>query len=230
MQKSMRNNPSHSTSLTASAALRAAGGQIFEGGQQRHPHGKRGLLAVLLCRACCSSVRGRPGHHAASRTSTSSSKFVHSIDLAACVSLEMAFAVAQDGQVAGTDARKGGARPARVRGPFMAFIYRFFRTFCYHVLWPPRRVLVCMMGMLDRLCLSVSDILRVTLVACAQRTSRGSFAFACVAAHRPRQFNVWIVEKTKQILGLRTSSALRSGHGRSPRRSMGGPPDRGNII
>ena len=73
-------------------------------------------------------------------------------------------------------------------------------------------------------------ILRVTLVACAQRTSRGSFAFACVAAHRPRQFNVWIVEKTKQILGLRTSSALRSGHGRSPRRSMGGAPDRGNII
>ena len=88
--------------------------------------------------------------------------------------------------------------------------------------------LVC--SMLDRLCLSVSDILRVTLVACAQRTSRGSFAFACVAAHRPRQFNVWIVEKTKQILGPRTSSALRSGHGRSPRRSMGGPPDRGNII
>ena len=60
----------------------------------------------------------------------------------------------------------------------MALVYRCFRTFCYHVLWPPRRVLVCMMGMLDRLCLSVSDILRVTLVACVQRTSRGSFAFA----------------------------------------------------
>ena len=72
----------------------------------------------------------------------------------------------------------------------MASIYRFFRTFCDHVLWPSRRVLVLMMGMLDRLCLSVSDILRVTLVACVQRTSRESFAFACAAAHRPRRFMV----------------------------------------
>ena len=54
----------------------------------------------------------------------------------------MACAVAQDGQAAGTEARKGGTRPARMGGPFMALVYRFFRTFCYHVLWPPRRVLV----------------------------------------------------------------------------------------
>ena len=45
----------------------------------------------------------------------------------------MASAVAQDGQAAGRDGRKGGARPARVGGPFMAFMYRFFRTFCDHV-------------------------------------------------------------------------------------------------
>ena len=69
----------------------------------------------------------------------------------------------------------------------MASIYRFFRTFCNHVLWPSRRVLVLMIGMLDRLCLSVSDILRVTLVACVQRTSRESFAFVCAAARRPRR-------------------------------------------
>ena len=68
----------------------------------------------------------------------------------------------------------------------MASIYRFFRTFCGHVLWPPRRVLVLMMGMLDRLCLSVTDILRVTLVACVHRTSRESFAFVCAPARRPR--------------------------------------------
>ena len=41
----------------------------------------------------------------------------------------MACAVAQDGQAAGRDGRKGGARPARVGGPLMAFMYRFFRTF-----------------------------------------------------------------------------------------------------
>ena len=57
----------------------------------------------------------------------------------------MASAVAQDGQAAGRDGRKGGARPARVGGPFMAFMYRFFRTFHVHALaassvWPVRRL------------------------------------------------------------------------------------------
>ena len=57
----------------------------------------------------------------------------------------MASAVAQDGLAAGRDGRKGGARPARVGGPLMAFMYRFFRTFYVHVLaassvWPVRRL------------------------------------------------------------------------------------------
>ena len=46
----------------------------------------------------------------------------------------MASAVAQDGQAAGRDGRKGRAGPAHMGGPFMAFMYRFFRTFCVHVL------------------------------------------------------------------------------------------------
>ena len=59
--------------------------------------------------------------------------------------IDMASAVAQDGLPAGRDGRKGGARPARVGGPSMAFMYRFFRTFCIHVLaassvWPVRRL------------------------------------------------------------------------------------------
>ena len=56
----------------------------------------------------------------------------------------MASAVAQDGQAAGRDGRKGGARPARVGGPLMAFMYmyRFFRTFCVHVLAASRVCLV----------------------------------------------------------------------------------------
>ena len=82
MQKSVRNNPSHSTSLTASAALRAAGGKLFECGRQQHAHGKQGLHALLFCRACCSSVRGRPGHHAASKTSSSCSDFAWSTAIA----------------------------------------------------------------------------------------------------------------------------------------------------
>ena len=138
----MRNNPSHSTSLTASAALRAAGGKLFECGRQQHAHGKQGLHALLFCRACCSSVRGRPGHHAASKTSSSCSDFAWSTTLALspCVSRhsrEMAFAVAQDGQAASTEARKGGGRPARVGGPFMAFIYRFFSLFVIMSRLPP---------------------------------------------------------------------------------------------
>ena len=57
----------------------------------------------------------------------------------------MACAVAQDGQAAGRDGRKGGARPARVGGSLMSFMYRFFRTFYVHVLaassvWPVRRL------------------------------------------------------------------------------------------
>ena len=46
----------------------------------------------------------------------------------------MACAVAQDGQAAGRDGRKGGARPARVGGPFMASMCLFFQTFYVHVL------------------------------------------------------------------------------------------------
>ena len=65
-------------------SYRAARGRwkAFECGKQQCAHGKQGLQAVLFCRACCSSVRGRPGHHAASKTSSSSSNFVYSIDLA----------------------------------------------------------------------------------------------------------------------------------------------------
>ena len=54
-----------------------------------------------------------------------------------------ASAVAQDGQAAGSEARKGGARPARVGGPFMALMYRFFLTFCNHVRAASCDVLVC---------------------------------------------------------------------------------------
>ena len=55
----------------------------------------------------------------------------------------MASAVAQDGQAAGRDGRKGRAGPAHMGGPFMAFMYRFFRTFLFHVMWPLERVLWC---------------------------------------------------------------------------------------
>ena len=71
----------------------------------------------------------------------------------------MAFVVAQDGQVAGTDAQKGGARPARVRGPFMAFIYRFFRTFYVHVRAASRDVLVYQLGVWKRMWHVDSNIL-----------------------------------------------------------------------
>ena len=57
-----------------------------------------------------------------------------------------ASAVAQDGQAAGSEARKGGARPARVGGPFMALMYRFFLTFCNHVRAASCDVLVCQLG------------------------------------------------------------------------------------
>ena len=58
----------------------------------------------------------------------------------------MASAVAQDGLAAGRDGRKGGARPARVGGPFMALMYRFFLTFCNHVRAASCDVLVCQLG------------------------------------------------------------------------------------
>ena len=73
--------------------------------------------------------------------------------------LEMASTVAQDGQAAGTEARKGGARPARVGGPFMAFMYRFFRTFCVHVLAASRVCLVRRLGVWKRMWHEDSDIL-----------------------------------------------------------------------
>ena len=54
----------------------------------------------------------------------------------------MASAVAQDGQAAGRDGRKGRAGPAHMGGPLMAFMHRFFRTLCDHVCEPSAGVLV----------------------------------------------------------------------------------------
>lgn len=71
----------------------------------------------------------------------------------------MASAVAQDGQAAGRDGRKGGARPARVGGPFMAFMYRFFRTFYVHVLAASSVCLVRRLGVWKRMWHVDSDIL-----------------------------------------------------------------------
>ena len=63
----------------------------------------------------------------------------------------MACAVAQDGQAAAADGRKGGARPARVRGPFMALMYRFIRTFCVRVRAASRVCLVRQLGVWKRM-------------------------------------------------------------------------------
>ena len=93
----------------------------------------------------------------------------------------MAFAVEQNGQAAGTEARKGGARPARVGGPFMTFIYRVLLTFCYHVRAASRNVLVRQLGMWKRMWHVDSDILCMNLVACVRRMPRGLFAFARAA-------------------------------------------------
>ena len=71
----------------------------------------------------------------------------------------MASAVAQDGLAAGRDGRKGGARPARVGGPLMAFMYRFFRTFCDHVRAASCDVLVRQLGGWKRMWQVDSDIL-----------------------------------------------------------------------
>ena len=71
--------------------------------------------------------------------------------------LEMASTVAQDGQAAGTEARKGRARPARVGGPFMALMYRFFRTFCVHVRAASRVCLVRQLGVWKHMWHVVSD-------------------------------------------------------------------------
>ena len=71
----------------------------------------------------------------------------------------MASAVAQDGQAAARDGRKGVARPARVGGPFMAFMYRFFRTFYVHVLAASRVCLVRRLGVWKRMWHVDSDIL-----------------------------------------------------------------------
>ena len=58
----------------------------------------------------------------------------------------MASAVAQDGLAAGRDGRKGGARPARVGGAFMHFMYRFLPTLCDHVRAASRVCLMCRLG------------------------------------------------------------------------------------
>ena len=73
--------------------------------------------------------------------------------------LETTSTVAQDGQAAGSEARKGGARPARVGGPFMAFMYRFFRTFYVHVLAASSVCLVRRLGVWKRMWHVDSDIL-----------------------------------------------------------------------
>ena len=71
----------------------------------------------------------------------------------------MACAVAQDGQAAGRDGRKGRAERAHMRWPFMAFMYRFFRTFCVHVLAASRVCLVRQLGVWKRMWHVDSDIL-----------------------------------------------------------------------
>ena len=149
--------------------------------------GKRGHHAALSGRSRCTRTRGRPRHLAASRTSSSSSDFGESSALAVLL-LEMASTVAQDGQAAGTEARKGRARPARVGGPFMAFMYRFFRTFCNHVRAASCDVLVCCMDMRDRVWLSVSDNLRPRAVPWMCGASRGAHARTRAAARRPSGF------------------------------------------
>ena len=58
----------------------------------------------------------------------------------------MACAVAQDGQAAGSDGRKGRAGRAHMGWPLMAFMYRFFRTFYVHVLAASRVCLVRRLG------------------------------------------------------------------------------------
>ncbi len=73
--------------------------------------------------------------------------------------LEMTSAVAQDGQAAAAEARKGRARPARVGGPSMAFMYRFFGTFCNHVRAASCDVLVRQLGVWKRMWQVDSDIL-----------------------------------------------------------------------
>ena len=71
----------------------------------------------------------------------------------------MACAVAQDGQAAGRDGRKGRAGRAHMGWPFMAFMYRFFRTFCVHVLAASRVCLVRQLGVWKRMWHVDSDIL-----------------------------------------------------------------------
>ena len=71
----------------------------------------------------------------------------------------MASAVAQDGQAAGRDGRKGRAGRAHMGVPFMAFMYRFFRTFCVHVLAASRVCLVRRLGVWKRMWHVDSDIL-----------------------------------------------------------------------
>ena len=137
----------------------------------------------------CSWVRGRPLHHGGSR----SYSFRPDLSEQAGNTLSVAGRWRDVGAKTsehGWSWERAGSSSAGGEGLFNTSFTVCIVTSCKVVLWPPRRVLVCMMGMLDRLCLSVSDILRVTLVACVQRTSRGSFAFACAAAHRPRRFMV----------------------------------------
>ena len=71
----------------------------------------------------------------------------------------MASAVAQDGQAAGRDGRKGRAGRAHMGWPLMAFMYRFFRTFCIHILAVSSVCLVRRLGVWKRMWHVDSDIL-----------------------------------------------------------------------
>ena len=76
--------------------------------------------------------------------------------------LEMASTVAQDGQAAGTEARKGGARPARVGGPFMAFMSTVFFALFVIMSEPPLACAWCA----SWACGSVCDMWSVTICDC----------------------------------------------------------------
>ena len=121
-------------------------------------HGKRGRLAAFLRFFRRSRLRGPPAHRPAARCSASAADIV--MNMAVGVGgARCARRAASSPSQQRRDARKGGPRRGARRRLNGAFMYRFFRTFVFHVMWPPERVLVCQMDVVDRCCEHVSDIL-----------------------------------------------------------------------
>ena len=63
---------------------------------------------------------------------------------------KMTSAAALQGQAARTEARVGGARPARLGGPLVHLLYPLLLIFCDHVLRAPERVPVRQLGVSAR--------------------------------------------------------------------------------